>query len=122
MGIRSLEHYIQKVDDEDLKKNFQSMQQEVKLVAQKLAERIQNLGGIDGLPIWGGLSIPGGKCPRAVTGTNSGTNSGTTSCTNNATICTTIKGNRFLVFLYRFAVYSSFGSLCLCMLLGILFV
>jgi bacterioferritin len=46
MGIRSLEHYIQKVEDEDLKKNFQSMQQEVKLDAQKLAERIQNLGGI----------------------------------------------------------------------------
>lgn len=46
MGIRSFEHYIQNVEDEELKRTFQSMQQEVKLNAQKLAERIQNLGGI----------------------------------------------------------------------------
>lgn len=46
MGIRSLEHYIQKVDDEGLKHTFQSMQQETKENAQKLAERIQNLGGV----------------------------------------------------------------------------
>jgi bacterioferritin len=46
MGIRSFEHYIQKVEDEVLKTVFQSMQQEVKLTAQKLAERIQNLGGV----------------------------------------------------------------------------
>ena len=46
MGIRSLEHYIQKVDDLELKINFQSMQQEVKLNALKVAERIQNLGGV----------------------------------------------------------------------------
>jgi bacterioferritin len=46
MGIRSFEHYIQKVEDEELKRVFQSMQQEVKLNAQKLAERIQNLGGV----------------------------------------------------------------------------
>jgi bacterioferritin len=46
MGIRSLEHYIQEVDNTDLKKQFQSMQQEVKENAQKLAERIQNLGGV----------------------------------------------------------------------------
>ncbi len=45
MGIRSFEHYIQKVDDDELKKHFQSMQQDVKLNAQKIAERIQNLGG-----------------------------------------------------------------------------
>lgn len=54
MGIRSLEHYIQKVDDDDLTQNFQSMQQEVKLNAQKIAEQIQNLGGApaddEGLP------------------------------------------------------------------------
>ncbi|WP_081954334.1 DUF2383 domain-containing protein [Neobacillus niacini] len=43
MGIRSFEHYIQKVDDDELKRRFQSMQQEVKLHAHKLAERIQNL-------------------------------------------------------------------------------
>ena len=46
MGIRSFEHYIQKVDDDELKKHFQSMQQDVKLNAQKIAERIQNLGGV----------------------------------------------------------------------------
>ncbi|MFS0861165.1 PA2169 family four-helix-bundle protein [Fredinandcohnia sp. 179-A 10B2 NHS] len=46
MGIRSLEHYIQKVEDEGLKHTFQSMQQETKENAQKLAERIQNLGGV----------------------------------------------------------------------------
>jgi bacterioferritin len=46
MGIRSFEHYIQKVNDEELKRNFQSMQQELKLNAQKIAEQIQNLSGI----------------------------------------------------------------------------
>jgi bacterioferritin len=46
MGIRSFEHYIQKAEDDELKRVFQSMQQEVKLNAQKLAERIQNLGGV----------------------------------------------------------------------------
>ncbi|WP_156288971.1 DUF2383 domain-containing protein [Oceanobacillus salinisoli] len=46
MGIRSLEHYIQKVDDEELKQTFQTMQQEVKQNAQKLSARIQNLGGV----------------------------------------------------------------------------
>lgn len=46
MGIRSLEHYIQKVDDPALKREFQSIQQDTKLNAQIIAERIQNLGGI----------------------------------------------------------------------------
>ncbi|MRG87786.1 DUF2383 domain-containing protein [Salinibacillus xinjiangensis] len=46
MGIRSLEHYIQKVDDQELKTQFQAIQQETKESAQKLAERIQNLGGV----------------------------------------------------------------------------
>ena len=46
MGIRSLEHYIQKVEDPELKRTFQSMQQDVKLNAQIVAERIQNLGGV----------------------------------------------------------------------------
>jgi bacterioferritin len=46
MGIRSYEHYIQKVKDEELKQVFQSMQQDVKLNAQKLAQRIQDLGGV----------------------------------------------------------------------------
>jgi bacterioferritin len=46
MGIRSFEHYIQKAEDDEIRRTFQSMQQEVKLNAQKLAERIQNLGGV----------------------------------------------------------------------------
>ncbi|MDM5327158.1 DUF2383 domain-containing protein [Neobacillus sp. CF12] len=46
MGIRSFEHYIQKVEDEELKTVFQSMQKDAKLNALKLAERIQNLGGV----------------------------------------------------------------------------
>lgn len=46
MGIRSLEHYIQKVDSPDLKKMFQSMQQDQKLNAGIIAERIQDLGGV----------------------------------------------------------------------------
>ncbi|MHC0038530.1 DUF2383 domain-containing protein [Pseudoneobacillus sp. C159] len=46
MGIRALEHYIQKVNNDDLKKQFQTMQQEVKLDALTLAERIQNLDGV----------------------------------------------------------------------------
>lgn len=46
MGIRSMEHYIEKVDDAELKRHFQSMQQDTKLNALKLAERIQNLNGV----------------------------------------------------------------------------
>lgn len=46
MGIRSMEHYIEKVNDEDLRRHFQSMQQETKNNAQVLAERIQNLSGV----------------------------------------------------------------------------
>lgn len=46
MGIRSMEHYIQKVDDHYLKEEFQKMQQEIKANAMSLAERIQDLGGV----------------------------------------------------------------------------
>ena len=46
MGIRSFEHYIQKLDDDEIKKHFQSMQQDTKQSAQKIAEQIQNLGGV----------------------------------------------------------------------------
>ena len=46
MGIRSFEHYIQKLDDDEIKKHFQSMQQDTKQNAQKIAEQIQNLGGV----------------------------------------------------------------------------
>jgi bacterioferritin len=46
MGIHALEHHIEKLHQEDVKKKFQSMQQEAKQNAQKLAERIQNLNGV----------------------------------------------------------------------------
>jgi bacterioferritin len=46
MGIRGFEQYIHQVNNQDLKRNFQQIQQEQKQNAQKLAERIQNLGGI----------------------------------------------------------------------------
>lgn len=46
MGIRSMEHYIQKLEDGHLKQHFQSMQRDTKGNAQKIAERIQNLGGV----------------------------------------------------------------------------
>lgn len=46
MGVRALEHYIQELDNTELRQYFQSMQQEVKQSASKIAERIQNLGGI----------------------------------------------------------------------------
>ena len=39
MGIRSLEHYIQQVDDLEIKRRFQGMQQGIKLDAQKTAEK-----------------------------------------------------------------------------------
>jgi bacterioferritin len=46
MGIRSFEHYIHKLEDEDIRSQFQQMQQEVKHNAERVAERIQNLGGV----------------------------------------------------------------------------
>lgn len=46
MGIHSFEQYIQKLNNRDLKGTFQQMQQEQKQNAQKIAERIQNLGGV----------------------------------------------------------------------------
>ncbi|RIX60581.1 DUF2383 domain-containing protein [Paenibacillus nanensis] len=46
MGIRSYEHYIQKLNDGELKRQFQTMQQEIKHSAQTIAERIQNLRGV----------------------------------------------------------------------------
>lgn len=46
MGIRAFEHHIQKLEDPQLKQRFQTMQQEAKQNAQKLAERIQNLNGV----------------------------------------------------------------------------
>jgi bacterioferritin len=46
MGVRALEHYIQELDNAELRRYFQSMQQEIKHNASKIAERIQNLGGM----------------------------------------------------------------------------
>lgn len=46
MGVRSFEHYIQKLEDEELKEAFQSIQQDLKQNAQKIAQQIQNLGGV----------------------------------------------------------------------------
>jgi bacterioferritin len=45
MGIRSYEHFIEKLEDESIKKEFQTMQQDHKQHALQIAERIQNLGG-----------------------------------------------------------------------------
>lgn len=45
MGIHGFEQYIQKLNHHDLKRTFQQIQQEQKQNAQKIAERIQNLGG-----------------------------------------------------------------------------
>ncbi|MEH7225648.1 DUF2383 domain-containing protein [Bacillus sp. JJ1566] len=46
MGIRAFEHHIQNLHEPELKQTFQSIQQETKQNAQKLAERIQNLNGV----------------------------------------------------------------------------
>lgn len=45
MGIHSYEHYIQKLEDPQIKIVFRDIQQGHKLHALKVAERIQNLGG-----------------------------------------------------------------------------
>jgi bacterioferritin len=45
MGIHAYEHLIEKLTDEHIKKEFQSIQQGHNLHALKVAERIQNLGG-----------------------------------------------------------------------------
>ncbi|HZH59840.1 MAG TPA: ferritin-like domain-containing protein [Metabacillus sp.] len=45
MGIRAYERFIEKLEDETVKKQFQMMQQEHKQHALQVAERIQNLGG-----------------------------------------------------------------------------
>ena len=45
MGIHTYDHYINECDDPNAKKVLQNIQQEHKLSAILLAERIQNLGG-----------------------------------------------------------------------------
>lgn len=46
MAVLSYERYIQHVADQDVKKVLQGIQKEHKLHAIRLAERIQNLGGV----------------------------------------------------------------------------
>lgn len=45
MAIESFDHYIQDIDDENLKKRMQDMQQQHKFHAIQISERIQQLGG-----------------------------------------------------------------------------
>ena len=45
MGIHGYEQHIEKLMDPHIKKEFQNIQQDHKLHAMKVAERIQNLGG-----------------------------------------------------------------------------
>lgn len=46
MGIRAYEHFIEKLDDPQIKGAFQIIQQDHKLHAILIAEQIQNLGGV----------------------------------------------------------------------------
>lgn len=46
MGVRGFEHYIQEAENAQLKENFQTMQQQLKQNASRVAERIQDLGGL----------------------------------------------------------------------------
>ncbi|PDY44333.1 ferritin-like domain-containing protein [Bacillus pseudomycoides] len=46
MGIHAYEHYIENLKDPEIKKEFQRIQQDHKQHALKVAERIQNLGGV----------------------------------------------------------------------------
>ncbi|ALC89570.1 hypothetical protein AM500_07075 [Bacillus sp. FJAT-18017] len=46
MGIRAYEHLIAKLEDPEIKKEFQSMQQDHRLHAAMVSERIQTLGGM----------------------------------------------------------------------------
>jgi bacterioferritin len=45
MGIHAYEHYIEKLNDPNIKETFQVIQQDHKQHSLKVAERIQNLGG-----------------------------------------------------------------------------
>lgn len=46
MGIRAYEHLIERLEDQEVKKIFQSFQQDHRLNIAIVAERIQELGGI----------------------------------------------------------------------------
>ncbi|WP_216828535.1 ferritin-like domain-containing protein [Alkalihalobacterium elongatum] len=45
MGIHAYEHLIERLDDAQVKKHFQKIQQNHKQHAMQVADRIQNLGG-----------------------------------------------------------------------------
>ncbi|WP_028785098.1 ferritin-like domain-containing protein [Thalassobacillus devorans] len=45
MGIHAYEHLIQRVDEPGIKQELQNIQQEHKMHAMEIAERIQHLGG-----------------------------------------------------------------------------
>ncbi|QST00860.1 ferritin-like domain-containing protein [Pontibacillus sp. ALD_SL1] len=45
MGVHAYEHYIKKLEDPSIKKEFQRIQQEHKQHAQQVATRIQDLNG-----------------------------------------------------------------------------
>ncbi|MDE5413527.1 ferritin-like domain-containing protein [Alkalihalobacterium chitinilyticum] len=45
MGIHAYEHLIERLEDDQVKKQFQMIQQNHKEHAMQVAERIQNLGG-----------------------------------------------------------------------------
>lgn len=45
MGIHAYEHLIQRVEEPDIKQELQNIQQEHKMHAMEVAERIQQLGG-----------------------------------------------------------------------------
>ena len=55
MGIHQYEHLIARAQDPELKDLLQQLQQHAKLGAQKIAERIQDLGGVpvDGAGVMG---------------------------------------------------------------------
>lgn len=57
MAIHAYEKYIHHVEDEKLKKIFQEIQQNHKVHASMIAERIQNLGGVpvDGTGLMGNV-------------------------------------------------------------------
>ncbi|MFT8318813.1 MAG: DUF2383 domain-containing protein [Sporolactobacillus sp.] len=46
MGIHAYEHFIERLKDQAMKREFQNIQQEIKSQAQNVSERVQNLKGV----------------------------------------------------------------------------
>lgn len=63
MGIHAYEEYIQNINDDPIKKELQKIQQDHKQHAQKVAMRIQNLGGkpVDSVGFTGAIQETIGK-------------------------------------------------------------